>query len=90
MAKWKDGEVKLMFVDVRKGHLNARREEEEWVVLLEEFSESMGNTRGCGDGFTECGKRPQGGRRTAPEIWRVKGFAEAKERPRCFSKRRRQ
>ena len=31
-------------------------------------SESMGHTRGCGDGFTECRKRPRS--------WRVKGFAE--------------
>ena len=32
-------EVKLVFIDVRKAHLNARCEEEEWVELLEEFWE---------------------------------------------------
>ena len=32
-------EVKLMFIDVRKAHLNARCEEEEWVELPEEFWE---------------------------------------------------
>ena len=31
------GEMKLMFVDVKKAHLNARRDEEEWVELPEEF-----------------------------------------------------
>ena len=30
-------EVKLMFIDVRKAHLNAICEEEEWVELPEEF-----------------------------------------------------
>ena len=29
-------EVKLMFIDVRKAHLNAKCEEEEWVELPEE------------------------------------------------------
>ena len=32
-------EVELMFIDVRKAHLNARCEEEEWVELAEEFWE---------------------------------------------------
>ncbi len=32
-------EVKLMFIDVRKAHLNAVCEEEEWVELPEEFWE---------------------------------------------------
>ena len=32
-------EVKLMFIDVRKAHLNAWCEEEEWVELLGEFWE---------------------------------------------------
>ena len=41
--------------------------------------------RGCGDGFTECGKRPQDGWRTPPGSWAVKDFSEAKERPLCFS-----
>ena len=45
----------------------------------------MGNMRGCGDVFTECGKRPQDGWRTLPRSWAVKGFSEAKERPLCFS-----
>ena len=30
-------EVKLMFIDVRKAHLNAVCDEEEWVELPEEF-----------------------------------------------------
>ena len=30
-------EVKLMFVDVKKAHLNAKCDEEEWVVLSDEF-----------------------------------------------------
>ena len=30
-------EVKLMFVDVKKAHLNAKCDEEEWVELLDEF-----------------------------------------------------
>ena len=32
-----DDEVKLMFVDVRKAHLNAKCDEEGWVELLDEF-----------------------------------------------------
>ena len=32
-------EVKLMFIDVKKAHLNARCDEEEWVELPEEFWE---------------------------------------------------
>ena len=31
-------EVKLMFVDVKKAHLNAKCDEEEWVELSDEFS----------------------------------------------------
>ena len=30
-------EMKLMFIDVRKAHLNARCDEEEWVELPEEM-----------------------------------------------------
>ena len=30
-------EIKLMFIDVRKAHLNAKCDEEEWVELPEEF-----------------------------------------------------
>ena len=30
-------EVKLMFVDVKKAHLNAKCDEEEWVELPDEF-----------------------------------------------------
>ena len=30
-------EVELMFVDVKKAHLNAKCEEEEWVELPDEF-----------------------------------------------------
>ena len=30
-------EVKLMFIDVKKVHLNAKCDEEEWVELLDEF-----------------------------------------------------
>jgi len=30
-------EIKLMFIDVRKAHLNAKCEEEEWVELPEEM-----------------------------------------------------
>ena len=30
-------EVKLMFVDVKKAHLNAKCEEEEWVAVPNEF-----------------------------------------------------
>ena len=33
----KFNEVKLMFVDVKKAHLNAKCEEEEWVELPDEF-----------------------------------------------------
>ena len=32
-----DEEVKLMFVDVKKAHLNAKCEEEEWVEVPNEF-----------------------------------------------------
>ncbi|MEM8827096.1 MAG: hypothetical protein AAGD40_09285, partial [Pseudomonadota bacterium] len=32
-------EIKLMFIDVRKAHLNAKCEDEEWVELPEEFWE---------------------------------------------------
>ena len=32
-------EIKLMFIDVRKAHLNARCDEEEWVELPEEMWE---------------------------------------------------
>ena len=32
-------EVKLMFIDVRKAHLNVECDEEEWVQLPEEFWE---------------------------------------------------
>lgn len=38
-------EVKLMFIDVRKAHLNAKCDEEEWVELPEEFWESMGDVQ---------------------------------------------
>ena len=30
-------EVKLMYIDVKKAHLNAKCEEEVWVELLAEF-----------------------------------------------------
>ena len=33
---------------------------------------------------------PQDGRRSTPGSWRVKDFAEAKERPRCSSTHKRQ
>ena len=36
-------EVKLMFVDVKKAHLNAKCDEEEWVELPDEFKK-MGGT----------------------------------------------
>ena len=38
-------EMKLMFIDVRKAHLNAVCEEEEWVELPEEFG-NMGGMLG--------------------------------------------
>ena len=40
--RWRErglAEVKPMFSDVKKAHLNARCDEEEWVELLEEFGE---------------------------------------------------
>ena len=43
-------EVKLMFVVVKKAHLYARCEEEEWFSC-HKSSGSMASTRGCGDGF---------------------------------------
>ena len=30
-------EVKLMFIDVKKAHFNAKCDEEEWFELLDEF-----------------------------------------------------
>ena len=35
--RWEE-EIKLMFVDVKKAHLNARCDQEEWVKLPEELS----------------------------------------------------
>ena len=35
-------EVKLMFVDVKKAHLNAKCDEEEWVELRNEFNKFGG------------------------------------------------
>ena len=35
-------EVKLMFVDVRKAHLNAKCDEEEWVELPDELKKLGG------------------------------------------------
>ena len=37
-------EVKLMLVDVKKAHLNAKCDEEEWVELPDEFKKFWGGT----------------------------------------------
>ena len=41
-------EIKLMFIDVKKAHLNAKCDEEEWAELPEEFWEW---DRGSGAGM---------------------------------------
>ena len=43
--------MKLMFVDVKKAHLNAKCDEEEWVELPNEFNK-FGRYASRRDGFS--------------------------------------